>query len=67
MRTNIVLDDKLLAEAFAVSSARTKRELIHDALRHYVRLKSRKDLTELAGKVKFVEGFDHKKMRKLRP
>ena len=41
--------------------------LIHDALRHYVRLKSRKDLTELAGKVKFVEDFDHKKMRKLRP
>ena len=30
MRTNIVLDDKLLGEAFSVSDARTKKELIHE-------------------------------------
>ena len=31
MRTNIVIDDKLLDEAFSVSSARTKKDLIHGA------------------------------------
>ena len=66
MRTNIVIDDDLLADAFSVSAAKTKKELIHEALRDYVRLRRRKDLTELAGKIKFVKGYDHKKLRKLR-
>lgn len=66
MRTNIVLDDELIKEAFAVSNARTKKDLIHEALREYVRLKKRKDLTELAGAISFHKNFDHKKLRKLR-
>jgi Arc/MetJ family transcription regulator len=66
MRTNIVLDDELIKEAFAVSNARTKKDLIHEALREYVRLKKRKDLTELAGAIGFHKNYDHKKLRKLR-
>jgi Arc/MetJ family transcription regulator len=66
MRTNIVLDDELIKEAFAVSNARTKKDLIHEALREYVRLKKRKDLTELAGAISFHKNYDHKKLRKLR-
>ena len=66
MRTNIVIDDALLAEAFSVSRAQTKKELVHEALTELVRLRKRKDLTELAGKVKFHKGFDHKKLRKTR-
>jgi Arc/MetJ family transcription regulator len=66
MRTNIVIDDNLLADAFSVSGAKTKKELIHEALRQYVQLKRRKDLTALAGKVEFLTDYDHKKLRKLR-
>ncbi|MBW2412698.1 MAG: type II toxin-antitoxin system VapB family antitoxin [Deltaproteobacteria bacterium] len=66
MRTNIVIDDELLNEAFAVSNAKTKKDLIHEALREFVRLKKRKDLTELAGTIQFHKNFDHKKLRKLR-
>jgi Arc/MetJ family transcription regulator len=66
MRTNIDIDEDLLEEAFSVSRARTKKDLIHEALRVYVRLKKRKDLTELAGSIKFHKGYDHKKNRKLR-
>jgi Arc/MetJ family transcription regulator len=66
MRTNIVIDDGLLAEAFSVSRAQTKKELVHEALTELVRLRKRKDLTELAGKVKFHKGFDLKKLRKTR-
>ncbi len=66
MRTNIVIDDNLLNEAFTVSQAKTKKDLIHEALRVLIRLRKRKDLTELAGSIEFYEGFDHKKLRKLR-
>jgi Arc/MetJ family transcription regulator len=66
VRTNIVIDDDLLKEAFSVSRARTKKDLIHEALKELVRLRKRKDLTELAGSIEFYKGFDHKKLRKLR-
>ena len=66
MRTNIVIDDELLQEAFSVSNAKTKKDLIHEALVEFIRLKKRKDLTELAGVVRFNKNYNHKKMRKLR-
>jgi Arc/MetJ family transcription regulator len=66
MRTNIVIDDELLNEAFAVSNAKTKKDLIHEALREFIRLKSRKPLTDLAGSIKFYKNYDHKELRKLR-
>jgi Arc/MetJ family transcription regulator len=66
MRTNIVIDDDLLADAFSVSDAKTKKELIHEALRDYVRMRKRRDLTELSGKVRFIKDYDHKKLRKTR-
>ncbi|MCU0578977.1 MAG: type II toxin-antitoxin system VapB family antitoxin [Desulfobacterota bacterium] len=65
MRTNIVIDDALVQEALAVSGARTKKDLIHEALREYIRLKKRKDLTELAGRISFYPGYDHKALRKM--
>lgn len=66
MRTNIVIDDQLMDEAFSVSTAKTKKDLIHEALRTLIRLKKRKDLTELAGRIAFDESYDHKALRKLR-
>jgi len=32
MRTNIVIDDTLLQEAFSVSRAKTKKDLVHEAI-----------------------------------
>ena len=66
MRTNIVIDDELLNQAFSVSNAKTKKDLIHEALKEFIRLKGRRDLTELAGAVSFHKNYDHKKLRKLR-
>jgi Arc/MetJ family transcription regulator len=66
MRTNINIDDDLLKQAFSLSNVRTKRELIHEALREFIRLKGRKDLTELAGFIEFDKNFDHKNLRKTR-
>ena len=66
MRTNIVIDDALLREAFSVSRAKTKKDLVHEALKELIRLRKRKDLTELAGKIDFFQGYDHKELRKVR-
>ena len=66
MRTNVVLDDDLIQEALAVTGIRTRREVIDVALRELVRSRRRKDLSELAGKVRFVEGYDHKRLRETR-
>ncbi len=66
MRTKIVIDEKLLREAFSVSEARTKTDLIHEALRVLISLKKRRDLTELAGKIEFREDYNYKTMRKVR-
>jgi Arc/MetJ family transcription regulator len=64
MRTNIVLDDDLVERAFKFSEAKTKKELIHQALREFVETHRRRNLLELAGKIEFSEGYDYKKLRK---
>ena len=66
MRLEIEIDDALLKEAFLCSKAKTVTELIHEALKEFIRLKKRKDLTELAGRIRFSKNYDHKKMRMLR-
>ena len=66
MRTNIVLDDNLVQEAFALTGVRTKRDLVHMALKELVRRRRKRDLTELAGKIRLREDFDHKAMRQTR-
>ena len=66
MRTNIVLDDDLVAEAFTLTNANTKKELIRTALQELIRNRKRKRLTDLAGKIEFCDDFDHKAMRDLR-
>ena len=66
MRTNIIIDDELLEEAFSVSKARTKKDLVREALSELIRLRKRKDLSELAGSIEFHQGYDHKKLRKMR-
>jgi Arc/MetJ family transcription regulator len=63
MRTNIVIDDQLLAEALKLSRAKTKKEVVHKALREFVRNKKKLDLKELKGRVRFAEGYNYKKMR----
>lgn len=63
MRTNIVLDDALVAEAFKVAGARTKRALVDEALRELVRVRKRRSLLDLEGRIRFRPGYDHKKLR----
>jgi Arc/MetJ family transcription regulator len=62
----VVLDGELVREAFRLTGARTKRELIDMALRELVRVRRKKDLMELAGQIRLRKDFDHKGLRALR-
>jgi Arc/MetJ family transcription regulator len=65
VRTNVVLDDELVGEAFKYSETiSTKKELIETALKEYVNNRKRKNIKELRGKIRFREDYDHKAMRK---
>ncbi|MCL2763558.1 MAG: type II toxin-antitoxin system VapB family antitoxin [Treponema sp.] len=65
MRTNVVLNDELVNEAFRYSRAiATKRELIEVALKEYVDNRKRKNIKELRGNIQFRENYDYKAMRK---
>ena len=61
-----MLDDDLVQEAFLLTGARTKRELVHMALKELVRRYRKRDLTELAGRIRLRDDFDHKAMRRVR-
>ena len=63
MRTNIVLDDDLVEEAARLSGIRTKKDLVHEALRVFIVTKKRKSLLDLAGKIEFTPGYDYKAQR----
>ena len=63
MRTNIVLDDDLVKEAFKYSGAKTKKELIHLALQELVENKQRLNLLDLEGKIEFDADYDYKRLR----
>jgi Arc/MetJ family transcription regulator len=67
MRTNIVLDDELLAEAARLSGIKTKKELVHEALRVFIATKKRKSLLDLRGKIELAPGYDYIKLRTREP
>ena len=51
MRTNIVIDDRLMAEALKVTGARSKREVVELGLRSLVQLKRQERIRGLRGKL----------------
>jgi Arc/MetJ family transcription regulator len=66
MRTNIVLDEKLVTAATMLTGITTKRELVDVALRELIRIKRKKNLFDLAGQIEFADDYDYKVSRKLR-
>ena len=60
LRTNIVLDAELIEEAMRLTGTTTKRDVVDLALRDLVRKKQRRNILDLAGKIKFHDGFDPK-------
>lgn len=63
MRTNIVLDDRLIARAIRLTRARSKRDVVDLALRELVSSRRRPDLRKLFGVGGLDPEYDYRKLR----
>lgn len=62
-RTNLVLDEPLVAEAMRLSGIKTKRGVVDAAVREFVETRSRKSLLDLKGSRLIAEDYDYKAAR----
>ena len=53
MRTNVVIDDKLMRDALRATGAKTKREAVELGLRTLVRLKNQAEIRRLRGRLQW--------------
>ena len=54
MRTNIVIDDKLMKDALRATGLKTKREAVDRALRTLVRLQQQQEIRRARGKLEWT-------------
>lgn len=60
IRTNIVLDERLVAKVKRLSGAKTTRDAVQLALEHYTRSRDYSELLSLYGTGGVTDGYDPK-------
>jgi Arc/MetJ family transcription regulator len=63
MRTNIVIDDKLMRESLRASGLKTKREAVELGLQTIVRLRKQAGIRSLRGKLEWQGDLDAMRSR----
>ena len=58
MRTNIVIDDKLMRETLRATGLKTKRDAVESGLRTLLRLKKQGEIRRLRGKLQWQGDLD---------
>lgn len=58
MRTNIVIDDQLMAEALKISGYETKKEAVEQGLKLLVQRSKQQELRKLRGHIKWEGDLD---------
>jgi Arc/MetJ family transcription regulator len=58
MRTNIVIEDRLMKQAMRASGAATKREVVERGLRMLIALKRQERIRRFRGKLRWVGDLD---------
>lgn len=58
MRTNIVINEDLMAQAISLSGLKTKKAVVDEALKLYVQLLHQKALLNLRGKLQWEGNLD---------
>lgn len=58
MRTNIVIDDKLMKETLRATGLKTKREAVELGLRTLLRLRQQEEIRHLRGKLSWQGDLD---------
>ena len=64
MRTNIVIDDTLMADALRVTGTKTKREVVELGLRTLVRQKKQEEIRHYRGKLRWDGDLDEMRTNK---
>jgi Arc/MetJ family transcription regulator len=62
MRTNIVIDDKLIADAIRATGARTKKEAVELGLKALIQLKKQESIKGFRGKLKWRDDLDRMRL-----
>jgi Arc/MetJ family transcription regulator len=62
MRTNIVIDDKLMKDALRTTGLKTKREVVELGLRTLVRLTKQTEIEALRGKLHWEGDLDEMRL-----
>jgi Arc/MetJ family transcription regulator len=58
MRTNVVIDDKLMRDTLRVTGLKTKREAVDQALRTLLRLRKQAEIRRFRGKLDWQGDLD---------
>lgn len=58
MRTNIVIDDKLMADALKATGLETKKEAVEEGLKALIKLNKQADIRSLRGKIRWEGDLD---------
>ena len=53
MRTNIVIDDKLMADALKATGLQTKKDVVEAGLKTLIKLKQQADVRNLKGRLQW--------------
>ncbi|GAB4414597.1 MAG: hypothetical protein OHK0021_21870 [Bryobacter sp.] len=61
MRTNIVIDEKLMRETLRATGMKTKREAVEEGLRTLLRLKQQEKIRKVRGKLSWTGDLDEMK------
>ena len=64
MRTNIVIDDELMASALKASGLTTKKDVVEQGLKLLVKRSKQQGIRNLRGKVKWEGDLDEMRGRK---
>lgn len=65
MRTNIVLDEDLIARAQQLTGIKTKREVVQEALRALILLREQAEVRSLRGKLKWEGSLDEMRQSRI--
>ena len=58
VRTTIVIDDQLMAEAMRLSGARTRKQAVEEGLRLLIRMKMQEQVRRLRGRLRWTGDLD---------
>lgn len=58
MRTNIVIDDKLMDDVLKLTAFKTKKEAVEEGLKILLRLAKQEEIRKLRGQIQWIGDLD---------